>query len=99
MMNKYEGMVEYFKHHLLSVELSNRYQCPFSFRANKEKVDEVKFYMQQIEELVEKSKPKPLVEKWAFHCPNCDLGMVIDGESHNYCSNCGQKLREVNNDQ
>jgi hypothetical protein len=49
----------------------------------------------ELQELVDKATPKPLIEKWAWHCQTCGQGFVNHGgNKDNYCSNCGQRLTE-----
>lgn len=63
--------------------------------------DEIPFFKDDdedialLQELVDKATPKPLIEKWAWHCQTCGQGFVNHGgNKDNYCSNCGQRLTE-----
>lgn len=83
-MNKYEN----YKHDLNTIEVTMISQC------NKE-YEDIKNNFDTIKELVEKEKPKKVLEEknigdmYIGKCPKCKSKIF---EDETYCSDCGQLL-------
>jgi len=83
-MNKYDGALKFLNY-------CNQTLIP----DNTEVKSLFALAIRDLQELVDKSTTKPLIEKWAWHCQSCGQGFVNHGgNKDNYCSNCGQRLTE-----
>ena len=87
-MNKYQEAYNDIKENTIQATVNNKINYMTSGVIGVESLE-------TIQELVDRATPKPLIEKWAWHCQTCGKGFVNHGgNKDNYCSNCGQRLTE-----